>query len=111
MIPFEKDGSLVNAESIRKSLGDFSEYETKPAKMAARMARKCTNICKPLINLISLYRLQRRSLRLTRVLPWYEASGKTWKTCRQVITSSRTVWGRYPKNLDQGFGKLYAKTV
>jgi RNA-dependent RNA polymerase len=35
---------LVNAESIRKSLGDFSQDETKPAKMAARMARKCRSL-------------------------------------------------------------------
>ena len=40
IIPFERDGVLVNAESIRKSLGDFSRDATKPAKMAARMARK-----------------------------------------------------------------------
>ncbi|KAF9651464.1 RdRP-domain-containing protein, partial [Thelephora ganbajun] len=42
MIPFERDGRLVNAESIRKSLGDFSQDETKPAKMAARMAQAFT---------------------------------------------------------------------
>ena len=40
MIPFEQDGRLVTAETVRKSLGDFSQDETKPAKMAARMARK-----------------------------------------------------------------------
>ena len=32
----------MNAQSIRESLGDFSNDETKPAKMAARMARKHT---------------------------------------------------------------------
>ena len=46
MIPFEQNGQLVNAESIRKSLGDFSQDETKPAKMAARMARKHASLCK-----------------------------------------------------------------
>ena len=46
VIPFEKDGRQVNAESIRKSLGDFSKDETKPAKMAARMARKHASLYK-----------------------------------------------------------------
>ena len=40
MIPFERDGRLVTAKDVRESLGDFSQDETKPAKMAARMARK-----------------------------------------------------------------------
>ena len=40
MIPFEQDGMQVTAESVRESLGDFSQDETKPAKRAARMARK-----------------------------------------------------------------------
>lgn len=52
MIPFEQEGSLVNAESIRKSLGDFSKDETKPAKMAARMARKHASLWERLVHLI-----------------------------------------------------------
>lgn len=69
MIPFEQDGRLVNAESIRKSLGDFSQDETKPAKMAARMARKHPPLCKVFTYLISDHSLQRRSLRLIQVSP------------------------------------------
>lgn len=52
MIPFEQDGIMVNAESIRESLGDFSEYESKPAKMAARMARKRLSPCNQSVYLI-----------------------------------------------------------
>lgn len=80
MIPFEKDERMVTAESIRESLGDFSEYDKKPAKMAARMARKHLSLCNKLVNLIWICSLQRRSLQLIQVSPWYEANGKTWKT-------------------------------
>ena len=53
MIPFkDKNGTCVNARGIRESLGDFSKDETRPAKMAARMARKHPSPCKRLIDLI-----------------------------------------------------------
>ena len=61
---------LVNAESIRKSLGDFSRDKQKPAKMAARMARKHANPRKCSVDLTSIHPLQRHSLQLTQVLTW-----------------------------------------
>ena len=70
MIPFEQDGRLVTAESVRKSLGDFSQDETKPAKMAARMARKHASLCNLLAHVVLIPPWQRRSLPLTLALPW-----------------------------------------
>jgi RNA-dependent RNA polymerase len=46
IIPFKRNGVLVDAESIRRSLGDFSKDKTKPAKMAARMARTYLDPCR-----------------------------------------------------------------
>jgi len=111
MIPFEQDGRLVTAQTVRKSLGDFSQDETKPAKMAARMARKHTPLYNLSISAILIPPLQRRSLRPTLVSPWYEASGKTWKIWERNHTFSRTAWGPYLKNLGQGFGRLCARSA
>jgi len=70
MIPFEQDGKLVTAESVRKSLGDFSQDETKPAKMAARMARKHPSFYDLLVYVILFPPWQRRSRPLTLASPW-----------------------------------------